>query len=650
MVRRFRDAKGINYPFKEIVSPLSNLNLKIDFDSIIGKGYNIIILNHQPGIGKTTSVMKYINQKLEQDSDFKFFYFTDKHKTIDEHIKKHFKSTPVIHWKGFEHFTTYKDALTLYEDFHLKADAISKITDIGKTTLNKYLDQFSKAYDLTRVFAPFNYLKSYHFNNLEKDVIFLDENISQLITFTLNENITIEVFNKISPENAKEWETKLREKDFYYFMKTEIQKDIIESYTNAVSEAYSDKEKNENLPILKQFNPYDFKHYIQFGSIYNWKKNSYSFPLYYYDAFDEIQKNTPLIILDASFNKYLFSYFLESYNGEMRKLKYGKGFTDLNICILKSDVKNKDTYIYRMHPRAAGSKRSVIGYLQETSESISSEIKEIINTFGIENVGIITFKDIAKYGPILGLDIEHFGGLRGTNILEDKRVLIIIGSWLPIPPSDSESEDEEKSEDDKKKQRLEDLLWNYFLVKIKDLPHTDTNASAPEMTIDKYKNIDLAKAHITVEKRYRHSDSMADVAELNPISMINMMFFAETYQAYHRTRGLRNNKLIFSFGWFPEPKMLLNKSVKEPFFEYDLRDEFLIDKVLSKEELDGFLRPYKDVMNKWKPFIYDLEREPTNNTKIALDNDIWVGPGKGPNSKLVKEVREKMHNKFKEKL
>jgi hypothetical protein len=301
-----------------------------------------------------------------------------------------------------------------------------------------------------------------------------------------------------------------------------------------------------------------------------------------------------------------------------------------------------------MHPRAAGSKRSVIGYLQETSESISSEIKEIINTFGIENVGIITFKDIAKFGPILGLDIEHFGGLRGTNILEDKRVLIIIGSWLPIPPSDSKSEDEEKLEDDKKKQKLEDLLWNYFLVKIKDLPYTETYASAPEMTIDKYKDIDLAKARITVEKQYRDSKSIADVAELNPISMINMLFFAESYQAYHRTRGLRDNKLIFSYGWFPEPEMLLNKSVKEPFFEYDLRKEFAIEKIFSKEELDGVLKPYKDVMNKWKPLILDLDNKGKDNTEIARTHHIWSGPGKGPNPNLIKEIREKIHNKFKE--
>ncbi len=55
-------------------------------------------------------------------------------------------------------------------------------------------------------------------------------------------------------------------------MDKKIQDNIIESYTRAVSEAYSDKEKNKkSLVILREFNPYDFKQYIQLGSIYKWK-------------------------------------------------------------------------------------------------------------------------------------------------------------------------------------------------------------------------------------------------------------------------------------------------------------------------------------------------------------------------------------------
>ena len=61
MVGRNRDSKGIIYPFKFEESKLNkNLEIKIDFDNDIKKGFNIIVLTHQPGIGKTYNILKYI--------------------------------------------------------------------------------------------------------------------------------------------------------------------------------------------------------------------------------------------------------------------------------------------------------------------------------------------------------------------------------------------------------------------------------------------------------------------------------------------------------------------------------------------------------------------------------------------------------------
>jgi len=640
---RYRDSEGINYPFVVEESKLGrNLELEVDFDSIIDKGYNIIILNHQPGIGKTTAVMNYIKNKLEENNDFRFFYFTDKHMTIKEIISKHFPRTYVNHWEGFEHFTSYKEPIKLYKDYHLDAKTIDKITPIGRSTLGAYSSQFVKAYEVGRIFAPFNYLKSNHFRKIKKNIVFLDENISQLATFALDKETTAKVFQLISNDRSKEWVAKLEKKDFYYFMDSDILKEIIESYGNTIIKAYQNKKDNEDiLTTLESFNPYDFKEYIRLGSLYKWKENSYSFPLYYYGAFDEIQKNLPLVILDASFNENLFSYFLESYNGEIRKLGYGEGFKDLNVYVLKSNHKNQNTVIYRMHPRGALSKSSVLTYQDETTKNISAEIKKIIEVFGIENVGIITFKDIAKHVKVLGIDIEYFGNLRGTNILEGKSVLIVIGAWIPIPPS------KPKSEEEKKKQGLESLIWNNFLIDIKDISYVEAFASAPQTVIDKNKEVKLAEAHISIEKKFKNSDSMADITEMNPISMINMQFYAEAYQAYHRNRGLRNNKIIFSFGWFPEPEMLLDKSIKEPFFKYDLRDEFYIEKIFSEDDLDRILQPYKDIFNRWKSFILDIDDKSKSNTDIANKYKIWKGPAGGPNVHLIDGIRKKVHSKFK---
>jgi len=643
---RYRDSKDINYPFTIEESKLGkNLELEVDFDGIIENGYDIIVLNHQPGIGKTTAVMNYIKNKLEENNDFRFFYFTDKHKTIEENISKHFQTIYVTHWRGFEYFTTYKNAIKLYKDYHLDAKTINESTPIGKNTIGRYTNQFNKAHEYGRVFAPFNYLKGNHFRQIKKNIVFLDENISQLITFTFDEKITTIVFKAISNEEGEKWITELQKRNFHYFMNKDIQKEIIESYKNAILKAYQNEKENKGLlDLLEKFNPFDFKEFIRLGSIYKWKENSYSFPLYYYGAFDEIIKGTPLVILDASFNENLFSYFLESYNGEIRELGYGKGFKDLNVYVLKSNHQNPDTVIYRMHPRGALSKSSVLKYQDETTKNISGEIKKIIEVFGIENVGIITFKDIAKHVKVLGIDIEYFGNLRGTNILEGKSVLIVIGAWLPIPPS------KPKPEEEKKKQGLESLIWNNFLIDIKDISYVEAFASAPQTVIDENKEVKLAEAHISIEKKFKDSDSMADITEMNPISMMNMQFYAEAYQAYHRNRGLRNNKIIFSFGWFPEPNMLLDKSVKEPFFKYDLRKEFSVEKIFSESDLDRILQPYKDIFNRWKSFILDIDDKSKSNTDIANKYKIWRGPAGGPNVPLIEEIRKNIHWKFKEEL
>jgi hypothetical protein len=46
--------------------------------------------------------------------------------------------------------------------------------------------------------------------------------------------------------------------------------------------------------------------------------------------------------------------------------------------------------------------------------------------------------------------------------------------------------------------------------------------------------------------------------------------------------------------------------------------------------------------------ILDLDNKGKSNTEIAKTHHIWSGPGKGPNPNLIKEIREKIHHKFKE--
>ena len=113
---------------------------------------------------------------------------------------------------------------------------------------------------------------------------------------------------------------------------------------------------------LDSFNPYDFEKFLEHENIYGFSDDLYGFPLYYY-AFDVVLEGIPIVIMDATFNERLFHYFLESYNGEMKKLKDGfEGFSDLNVEIFTSDKKNKDSIIYRMRPTGGWPASSFGGY------------------------------------------------------------------------------------------------------------------------------------------------------------------------------------------------------------------------------------------------------------------------------------------------
>ncbi len=70
----------------------------------------------------------------------------------------------------------------------------------------------------------------------------------------------------------------------------------------------------------------------------------------------------------------------------------------------------------------------------------------------------------------------------------------------------------------------------------------------------------------------------ADIVDEFPISMINTIWFDEIYQAFHRNRGLRYQRIIFSYAWFPEPNMTMQKEngsmVPELLTRYNLRKDF----------------------------------------------------------------------------
>jgi hypothetical protein len=270
-----------------------------------------------------------------------------------------------------------------------------------------------------------------------------------------------------------------------------------------------------------------------------------------------VTKGIPVVFLDATFNPNFFSYLLESYNGESKHIGK-KGFQELIVFGYRediSDIKIRST-IFRMKPEDSMPKSSFTNSekWEHTRDNwLSTHMSFIMRIFGKNNVGIITYKELGEFSKTIGYDVEYYGNLRGTNLLKDKPVLVIIGSYLPKLPSWIAIK---KGTYDSKKKYFEEILSEYFLLDVNKDNLISVGVEAPNIISSKY-NYNLAKvySYIYQQKICQIYDSPGDKVALKPSEMlITLMWYDEVYQAFHRNRPLRDERIIFSYCWFPEPK------------------------------------------------------------------------------------------------
>jgi len=654
---RIRDPEGINYPFETIKLDPS----KIDFDKLLERdGQNIYVLAHQPGIGKTYSVMQYLKKKIEEDEDFTFFYFTDRHKTIDEYLSGILSDYNISHWKGFGKYCKKDLSKTLFEKYHAHIDMICNLFD---ETKDDYENQFE---NVNRVFFFFYYLDNNHFTDNMHQIAFLDERVSNILEYSVSRDRVTKVFRSIGLPH--DYISAIENRDYNYFFDEEGKidskkiKKIKKNYYGSLFSVLQQSNKKKSIQKeidekFGDFTPDDFEKFLEYGNIYGFSDDLYGFPLYYY-AFDVALEGIPIVIMDATFNERLFHYFLESYNGEMKKLGDGfEGFSDLNVEIFTSDKKNEDSIIDRMRPTGGWPASSFGGHADNSPmpENVRTwllrDMRRIMDIFGRGNVGIITFKKYAEVCQTFGFDVEYFGALRGTNLLADKKVLVIIGGWFP-PPSSWEADKIRDNSD-----YLDTLVKKYFLIDVSKDDIKEVEIGAPEEVECSHK-YQIAKVRFTTDKKWADGKTPADECAKHPVSMINTLFYDEMYQAFHRNRGLRYPRIIFAYAWFPEPGAVYHKLEEERvehFIEYNLRDEFgNIEKVPNDEVEEFFNRLEKNYSSgKVESIIREFEKgegrgKAPSNTEIANKYKIWKGSGRGTDNKIIEEFR-KIYKDVKEK-
>jgi len=659
---RAQDNKGIRILESEVRPPKD-----IDFDALEA---DITLLAHQPGIGKTHSVIKHMKKKRNANT----CYFTDRHSTLNEIVERSSSKNVVFtHWEGFDRVCPIAKYGKLG---HVSRKLICRQCSskkCKKRSGKEYLAQFKSK---ERVLAPYEYLKTtYVAQPKPPKVVFLDENKVKVDTLSFDKEAFAQWLKAADMDTT--YVSALENGDYGFF--DSINWKILQRRYAAYSEQLLADGDHDGLKQLSAANPYMLEDYFRWAAIYDDYEKEYYVPLYYY-AFDLLREGVPLVFLDATFDKKFFYYMLEAYNGEI-------GFeSNVTVKVYRSDKKRKSTKVYTVqngyHPET-----SFAHYWASMKKWVLEDLERIKDIFGADNVGVIGHRKLfgdaievhlrdpqtkpeeaeektkerryernnykGLYMPLL--ETEYFGNLRSSNRLEDKKVLVILGTYSisldaarDVAKKLFDLSDEEVM---RIKTEAEELAECYERGGEQMIDAWNVEEFAPDLA-EKWREgaefaHDYRKKRIAppygerrlfgrfsifggIDKEQQKSKGPKPLPRyyMSVAQTIQRLIWgSERYQAYHRNRGLLYDRIIISYGVVPQ----------------QIYNEFDVKELPNR-------RPLKKQFNEWEQhekadaMMRGLTKDLANglsNTKIANKYRIWRTDGKrGPDSRAVKALRK----------
>ncbi|VVB85641.1 Uncharacterised protein [uncultured archaeon] len=383
------------------------------------KGITVLAL--QPEVGKTETFIKYCKNNPEKN----IAYFAPNHdllKEVADRLEE--MSLKGLHWYGLTKICKrYLDEDPFVKTMIERGLSIHSFCKFCYIDQCDYINQF-KYTKPAIILAPSAYIGTHYITDF--DTVFVDEFSKDCSTFSwalvdteVKQSVSIlrgfeyspildELMNGVSnPEQFKEIDLKELRRIFL----RGINKSILEPKSfNLLAKVLSDI--NKSVEFLK------WKNIYQKSDGYEKFLKTYYEP-YIYNLF-ELAESLPIVLMDATFNKELFTDLLNGYGGEF-VIK-----NNFYINIYNSHVQNKESVVCRVNPT----------YWYPKSSITSGIIQDVKNLYNIQvkkgkRVGIITFKDIES--QFEGFKILHYGDLRGKNEFETFDVLILLGTYQVNP-------------------------------------------------------------------------------------------------------------------------------------------------------------------------------------------------------------------------
>ena len=401
----------------------------------------IYILKLQPGLGKTYAIKEFLKHQNN------FLITTASHKLIFGEYER----------MGAKHWMKFKDECNNYgeiENLHSCGVSIRMICSLNRSRCDKRKCNYWKQFQTKKAVAPLTHLSNDRvlFQRGEKkgefkfDILVVDEAMKEFKEIEYDKKGIEDIIEVIENYVNEDYPIRSLFDDFINFLDTndfpsQNQTQQLNQIKNMALREAINKKEWEDIKVITKLNIFELRQYIYYHNIHE-DILVYPEPFLYY-VFDLALQGITVIFLDATFDEEAFKVLLGRYiyensiiNRQQLINQKLNCINDLEIKFFESNLKNRNTHIYRMDKNNYYFKKGLFNYDQTIDDPISvaghktiDEIRDYIKKSKRKytNVGIITYKGLIPYFNDLG-STEYFFNNRGSNELENVEALFIIGT------------------------------------------------------------------------------------------------------------------------------------------------------------------------------------------------------------------------------